>query len=76
MAKISIQRRFDLGPPRKDSGSEFLQLGAASAEGRRTFAQKRCALCGKDILELIDRIHLGLVQDTGSHRAISHKGQP
>jgi hypothetical protein len=56
MAKISIQCRFDLVPPRKDGGSEFLQIGAASAEGWRTVAQKSGALRGKDILEMINRI--------------------
>jgi hypothetical protein len=38
MAKVSIQRRFDLSPARKDSDPEFLKIGAPSAEGWRTFA--------------------------------------
>jgi hypothetical protein len=39
------------GSCRRCSGPEFLKIGAASAEDWRTFAQKRGALCGKNILE-------------------------
>jgi hypothetical protein len=56
MAEISIYRRFDLVPPRKDGGSEFLQIAAAYTEGGGTFAQKSGALCRKDMIEMIDRI--------------------
>jgi hypothetical protein len=56
MAKISIQRHFDLVPPCKDGGPEFLQIGASSIKQWRTVAQKSGALRRKDIIEMVDRI--------------------
>ena len=42
MAKISIQRRFDLVPPGKDRGSEFLQvtLSEIISNGEQVHSQR------------------------------------
>jgi len=56
MAKISIQRRFDLIPPCKDRSPEFLQIGAASGDAWWIVAQKSGALCREDSIEFFDRI--------------------